>query len=157
MKKILIATVAFLAVAAVLNAQDSKKERPKTAKEYIADLGSNDENLIIRAADWLGNEKEENALPGLQKLLKEDNRAKVRLHSAMAMGYIGEKSSVEPLNERLLLEQNADVRYTIILSLTRIGISEEKHVEVLKKARDAETDLIIRDYMDKMVEKYKKK
>ena len=30
-------------------------------------------------------------------------------------------------------------------------------MEVLKKARDAETDLIIRDYMDKMVEKYKKK
>lgn len=160
MKKVLIALTLLFAMSAFLFAQDTKqdakKESSKSAKEYIADLNSNDENTIIRAADWLGREKESDALPCLKKLLKEDNRAKVRLHSAMAMGYIGDKSAVDSLNDRLLIEPEADVRYTIILSLTRIGISEEKHVDVLKKARDAETDIIIRDYMDKMVAKYKK-
>lgn len=156
MKKILIAVIALFAMVAVLQAQDAKKEQSKSAKEYIVDLSSNDENTIIRAADWLGREKEDDALPGLKKLLKEDNRSKVRLHSAMAMGYIGEESAVDSLNERLLMEQHSDVRYTILLSLTRIGVSEKKHVEILKKARDAETDPIIKDYMEKMVAKYQK-
>ena len=160
MKKVLIAMTILFTMSSFIFAQDAKsdsKNQPtKSAKEYIADLTGNDENTIIRAADWLGREKETDALPGLKKLLKEDNRMKVRLHSAMAMGYIGDKSAVDSLNERLLIEPEADVRYTIILSLTRIGISEEKHVDVLKKARDAETDIIIRDYMDKMVAKYKK-
>ncbi|MBP7586051.1 MAG: hypothetical protein KBA61_18555, partial [Spirochaetes bacterium] len=71
-------------------------------------------------------------------------------------GYIGETSTIDSLNDRLLVEQNSDVRYTILLSLTRIGVSEKKHVEVLKKARDAETDPIIKDYMEKMVAKYTK-
>lgn len=160
MKKIFFVLVLLFAISQLILAQDAKqqekKEAQKTAKEYIADLNSNDENTIIRAADWLAKERVKDALPALTKLLKDDGRTKVRLYSAMAMGYIGDKSSVEPLNERLLIEPEADVRYTIILSLTRIGISEEKHVEVLKKARDAETDLIIKDYMDKMVAKYKK-
>ncbi len=64
---------------------------------------------------------------------------------------------MDSLEEQLLIEPNADVRYTIFLSLTRIGLSERKHVEVLKKAQEAETDPIIKDYMDKIIEKYSKK
>jgi len=156
MKKVCIAIIVMFAMVAVFQPQEAKSQQSKSSKEYIADLSSKDEGTIVRAADWLGKEKEEEALPRLKNLLQYDIRPNVRLHSAMAMGYIGETSSIDSLNDRLLVEQNSDVRYTILLSLTRIGVSEKKHVEVLKKARDAETDPIIKDYMEKMVAKYTK-
>ncbi len=93
MKKILIALVAVFAMVTLLNAQEAQKEQRKSTNEYIADLSGNDENNIIRAADWLGNEKEEKAIPQLQKLIKEDTRYRVRLHSSMALGYIGDQEN----------------------------------------------------------------
>ncbi|MBP7585839.1 MAG: HEAT repeat domain-containing protein [Spirochaetes bacterium] len=89
MKKVCIAIIVMFAMVAVFQPQEAKSEQSKSSKEYIADLSSKDEGTIVRAADWLGKEKEEEALPRLKNLLQYDIRPNVRLHSAMAMGYIG--------------------------------------------------------------------
>ncbi len=157
MKKLVLTIITVFAIVTIVNAQEAKKEpAKKNAKDYITDLSSNDEATVIRAADWLGQEKEKDALPKLKNLLRDDNRAKVRMSSAMAIGYIGEEASIADLNDRLLKEQVADVRYTIVLAITRVGVSEKKHLEVLKQARAAETDPLIKDYYDKMWERFTK-
>ncbi|HON77387.1 MAG TPA: HEAT repeat domain-containing protein [Spirochaetota bacterium] len=158
MKRIMAVVIIMFACASVVHAQEAKSEtaKNKTAKEYIADLSSTNESIVIQAAQWLGKEKESDAVPKLKELLTQDNRNKVRLHSAMALGYIGEESSIDALNGRLLNEPVADVRYTILLAITRVGISKKEHVEVLKKARDNESDIFIKDYLDKMWERFKK-
>lgn len=158
MKRILVVFIIMFACASVVHAQEAKSEpaKNKTAKEYIADLSSGNESIVIQAAQWLGKEKESDAVPKLKDLLTQDNRNKVRLYSAMALGYIGEESSIDALNGRLLNEPDSDVRYTILLAITRVGVSKKEHVEVLKKARDSESDVFIRDYLDKMWERFKK-
>lgn len=158
MKKVVCAVALLFALQGLSFAQDaSKQAAKKTAKDYITDLSSKDESVVISAADWLGTEKESDALPGLKSLLKEDNRHKVRLSAAMAIGYIGEESSLDSLNEQLLREQVADVRYAIVLAITRVGISDKKHLDILKQARERESDPLVKDYYDKMWSAFTKK
>lgn len=125
------------------------------ADKYIADLDpAKDENTIVQAADWLGEKKEESAVGKLVGLLT-DSRDMVRLHSVMALGYIGEEEAVDALNNILLSDKNATVRYAALLSTVRIG--SDKSVEVWKKAKESETDPYIKDFLLKMEEKAKGK
>lgn len=149
MKKIVFSILTIFLATIVLNAAE------KTAKDYIKDLNpSMDEKIIIKAADWLGKEKEKDALPKLIKLL-DDSREKVRLHSAMALGYIGEEDAAKPLNKVLLSDESANVRYAAILSTMRIG--SKTSLEAYKKAKDSESDPYIKDILKKMEEKIKGK
>jgi len=140
--------VSFMLFAAVsLFAADAKK--------YIADLDpAKDEKTIIEAADWLRDNKEGDAVPNLVKLLS-DSRDNVRLHAAMALGYIGEEDAVEPLNNMLLNDSNPSVRYTALLSTIRIG--SKKSLPVWEQAKQKETDPFMKDLLDKMEQKAKGK
>ena len=123
----------------------------RDAKDYIADLNkSKDEKTIIEAADWLGKEKEKDAIPALISLLSDD-RENVRVAAATALGYIGDEKAVEALNSALLNDKSSDVRYAAILSTYRIG--SKKSLEAWKKAKETEQDPIIRDFLAKMEEK----
>ena len=73
----------------------------------------------------------------------------------MALGYIGEESAVEALNNALLNDKNATVRYAAVLSTVRIG--SEKSIAAWKKAKESETDPYILDFLNKMQEKAKGK
>jgi HEAT repeat protein len=160
MKRFICIMTACLFAASVAFAQDAKKpadapQKEKTKEQYLADLSSKDEKTIIDAAEWLGSKEEKGAVPGLVKLIKNDDRVKVRVHAAVALGLIKDESAVDALNEALLNDSSADVRYASILALSRIGST--KSIDAFKKAREKETDPFIKDYIAKMEEKLKKK
>lgn len=159
MRKIMIPAFLLAFACTLAFAQEEKKEpapvKGKSAKEYIADLSSGNETAILKAADWLGNEKEKAAAPELEKLVKNDERAKVRMFSVVALGLIGQESSVDALNDALLNDRDADVRYAAVLAISRIGST--KSIDALKTAKEKEADPYIKDYIEKMEAKLKKK
>ncbi len=123
----------------------------KEAKEYIADLNaSKDEKTIIDAANWVGKEKEENAITPLINLLGDD-RENVRISAVSALGYIGEEKAVDALNNSLLEDKSSEVRYAAVLATYRIG--SKKSLDAWKKAKEKEQDPFIKDFLAKMEEK----
>ncbi len=147
MNKRVIAVLAVLLFTSAVFASDSDK--------YLSDLdAAKDEQVIVKAADWLGEKKENQAVSKLVGLLT-DSRDMVRLHSVMALGYIGEEDSVEAINNILLTDKNATVRYAALLSTVRIG--SKKSIPVWEKAKTTETDPYIKDFLLKMEEKAKGK
>ena len=149
-----VCIILFIITSSVfLYAQGTKTE--KTSKEYIADLSSaSDEKVLIEAAQWLANKKEKDAVPGLINLLS-DKRESVRLESAVALGLIAEESSVDALNNALLNDESADVRYAAVLGTMRIG--SKKSIDIFKQSKEKETDPFIKDLLAKMEEKAKGK
>lgn len=161
MKKIIIAVMMVsLPIMCVFAAEEAKtedKKAEKTAVEYVADLSSSDETTVLNAEDWLGKKEEKSAKDKLLELLKSDNREKVRMYAAVALGLIGEKTTADPICELLLTEKSADVRYAEVLAVSRIGIETKKSLDNLSAARDKETDPFIKDFVTKMEEKFKAK
>ncbi len=133
-------------------AQDKAK---KSAKEYIADLSSKDEATVIAAEEWIAENKEKSALPKLQELLRSDNRVKVRLYAAIALGEIAFEDGAESLNNALLNDPSADVRYSALLGIARIG--SKSSYDAIQKARESEQDPFIKDLIKKMEDKFKGK
>lgn len=147
MNKISVILLTVLFFSTALFASDKKT--------YIANLDpAKDETTIVQAADWLGEKKESDAVSKLVELLA-DSRDMVRLHCVMALGYIGEDDSVEAINNVLLSDKNATVRYAALLSTVRIG--SKKSIPVWEKAKTTETDPYIKDFLTKMDEKAKGK
>ena len=146
MNKKAIIFLTILLVSTTLFAQDKKT--------YLANLDpAKDEATIIKAADWCGEQKEDDAVKQLVVLLS-DSRDMVRLHSGMALGYSGEEDAVDALNNVLLADKNATVRYAALLATVRIG-DREKSEPAWKKAKESETDPYIKDFLLKMEEKAK--
>ncbi|MCL2026179.1 MAG: HEAT repeat domain-containing protein [Leptospirales bacterium] len=126
----------------------------KTAEQYIADLNpANDAKVIITAADWLGKNKHEKAIPTLLPLL-DDSRESVRLQAVVALGNIGKEDAIDGINKSLVNDESADVRYAAALATVRIAST--KSIPAWKEARDKETDPYIRDFLTKMKEKVEK-
>jgi len=133
-------------------AQDKAK---KTAKEYIADLSSSDEATVVSAEEWIADNKEKEALAKLQELLRGDKRVKVRLYAAIALGEIADEAAAESLNNALLNDPSADVRYSALLGIARIG--SKSSYDAVQKARESEQDPFIKDLIKKMEDKFKGK
>ncbi len=156
MKKIMLLTLcmifSFIIVSDGSMAQDTAK---KSAREYIADLSSNDEATVVAAEEWIANNKEKSALSKLQELLRSDNRVKVRLYAAIALGEIADEESAETLNNALLNDPSADVRYSALLGIARIG--SKSSYDAIQKARESEQDPFIKDLIKKMEDKFKGK
>lgn len=151
--KRLICILLFIVVAgAMVQAQEAKTE--KTAKEYIADLSSgSDEKTLIEAARFLGDKKEKDAVPGLINLLT-DKREMVRMEAAVALGLIGEESAADALNNAIVNDESAQVRYASILAVIRVG--SKKSIDALKQAKEKDSDPFIQDLLGKIEEKAKK-
>jgi HEAT repeat protein len=127
----------------------------KSVEGYIADLDpAKDEKVIVEAADYLGKEEKKDAIPALVKLT-QDSRVAVRLHSVMALGYIGKEDAVESINTRMLSDESVDVRYAAVLASIRIG--SKKSIDAWKQAREKETDPFIKDFLEKMEQKAREK
>jgi HEAT repeat protein len=138
---------------------ETKKEEPAKPSQgkdgYIADLSSNDENKIVAAAEWLGEKEEKSAVPQLVDLLKNDKRTKVRLYATIALALISDESCIPTLNDALTGDSSADVRYAVLLAIHRINPA--KSLDALKKAKETESDPYIKDYIEKMENKWKGK
>jgi HEAT repeat protein len=153
MKRAICLLMLVMFAGAFVYAQQAKPE--KTAKEYIGELSSSgDEKTLIEAAQWLGNKKEKDAVPGLINLLS-DKRGSVRMESAVALGLIEEESAVDALNNALVNDENAEVRYAALLATMRIG--SKKSIDAYKKSKEKESDPFIQDLLTKMEEKAKGK
>ena len=149
MKKRLFAMFIILSMSSMVFAASE-------ADKYIADLDpSKDEATIIKAADWLGDKKEENASKQLIALFS-DKRDNVRLSAVKALGYIGGEENLEPLHNVVLTEKNSSVRYVAVLSVMRIN-KPEKSRPVFLKAKETETDVLIKDLYSKLEQKDKGK
>ena len=157
MKKISIALFVLAFSCAAVFAADAAKTADKDAKQYIEDLSSSDEATVVAAENWLGEKKEKAADAKLLDLVKNDKRIRVKTYAAVALGLIGEKDMAEPLSELVLTEQSADVRYSMLLAMMRIGGDSKKFIDNLTAARDKETDPFIKDFVAKMEAKYTKK
>ena len=161
MKKVLSFAILILMSTILFSAEEKAKEESppkkitKSKSDYMKDLSSKDEESVIEAVDWLGDEKEKEAVPELEKLLQSDKRVKVRLYAAIALGLIAEEKSIDTLNKALVSDQNPDVRYSVLLAIHRIDPS--KSIDALKKASETETDPFIKDYIEKLVAKAKEK
>ncbi len=143
MKKTSILASFFLFVSIALFAADVDK--------YMADLDpAKDEKTIVAAEDWMRDNKESDGVPKLIQLLS-DSRDMVRLHAVMALGYIGEEDAVDALNNVLLNDSNASIRYAALLSTMRIG--SEKSIETWKQAKQKETDPFILDMLSQIEKK----
>ncbi len=150
MKKLTLVLIAVFMATSAFSA-----DKKKSAEDYIKDLDpSKDEKVIVEAADFLGKEKEKDAVKKLQDLLK-DQRVNVRLHAVIALGYIGQEESAESLNGILLNDESPNVRYAAVLSISRIG--SKKSIDALKEAKAKESDPFILDFLKKMEEKIKGK
>jgi hypothetical protein len=140
-------------------AEEIKKEEPKKPAQgkegYITDLSSSDENKIVAAAEWLGEKEEKSAVPKLVDLLKSDKRTKVRLYATISLALISDESCIPALNEALTGDSSADVRYAALLAIHRINPA--KSLDALKKAKETESDPYIKDYIEKMENKWKEK
>ena len=123
--------------------------------KQIANLNpAGDEATIIQAADWAAEKKEKKAIDSLI-VLAADSRDMVRLHSVMALGYIGEEKAVDVLNKAVLSDNNPTVRYAAVLATLRIG--SKKSIPVWQQAKESETDPFIKDFLSKMDDKAKGK
>lgn len=161
MKKIIFTLTAIILATSVITAQENTAPKPeeekskKSAQEYIKDLSSNNEDTIIKAADWLGNEEEKTAVPQLINLLKSDKREQVRVHATIALGLIADESCIPALNDALTGDSSPDVRYTVLLAIHKIDPG--KSIDALQKSKETESDPIIKDYLEKMEAKIKGK
>jgi len=152
MKRLICILLFVIAAGVMVQAQEAKTE--KTAKEYIADLSSgSDEKTLIEAAQYCGDKKEKDAVPGLINLLT-DKHEMVRIESAIALGLIGEESAADALNNVLVNDESAQVRYAAILAALKIG--SKKSLDPLKQAKEKDTDPFIQDLLGKLEAKAKK-
>ena len=129
----------------------------KSAKEYVNDLSSTDSATLMEAIKWVGTNQEKTAVAPLLSIVKSSAIVDARMEAAVSLGLIEEKSASDELSEDLLVESNANVRYSIVLAITRLGITSQKALENIVKAKDQETDSIIKDYFSKLEEKLSKK
>jgi len=142
MKKFAIIVLTLFFSVGTLFAMDTKKA--------MADLDSEDEAKVVAAADYLGSKSEASAVPRLSELTT-DPRTKVRLHSVKALGYIKKSEAVDALNEVLVNEEDAGVRYAALLATVRIG--SKKSDDTLKQITETETDPMIKDLLDRIEKK----
>jgi HEAT repeat protein len=148
MKRMICITLFVFTAAALALGQEAKTE--KTAKDYIADLSSAaDEKTVIEAVQWLGNDKNKDAIPGLINLMA-DKREGVRIEAAVSLGLIAEESSVDALNNALLNDESAQVRYASLLATLRIG--SKKSIDFYRQSKEKESDPFIQDILSKMEE-----
>ncbi len=122
-------------------------------KNYLKDLYKEDEKLIIVSSNWLGRELEDDAVSRLIWLLLNHRHHSVRISSAVALGLIRNKAALAPLSKAVENDENQDVKYTSLLSISRIG-PDDNAMKVLKKVNIFFKDTYIVDYIRKMEDMY---
>jgi flagellar capping protein FliD len=150
MKKILFAILVVLFSISALYSKDDKG-----ADEYKQELKSSDKTVVINACNWFGKNDNKEANEQMIKLI--DNKdPEIRMWSAANLGILKEEKALSPLISQLEKEAIADVRYSQILAISRIGVKNDSDKKKLLAIKDKETDPIIKDYILKMEEKFLK-
>lgn len=148
MKKILSIMFILFLVGTMLHAQEER-----STEDYVNDLSSNNPSVIIAACNWLGENGKKDGNDKMMDLLTHEND-QVRLWAAANLGLVGENEAVAAILEHIVRESNSDVRYAMVLAITRIGVTSDEDKQKITELKDLETNPIIKDYIAKMDEKY---
>jgi HEAT repeat protein len=93
----------------------------KNKKEYIEDLKSADDAVVIAAAQYLGNDGVKDAIEPLGEVLKSNRSAGVRIAAASALGKMDTKGRPTTLlREAIEADQDNHVVYTQLLALLNL-------------------------------------
>lgn len=142
MKKILF-PVLILFLAAGLQAEEKKK----TNNEYIADLKSDDNATVIKAAKALGDAKAKEALDPMIEAIKSHQDARVRISLASGLGNMEtKKQPTTSLAEVVKSDDDNSVVYASLLAILNLkdfeNPSAKEAVEFCEKNK-ADDDIIM--------------
>lgn len=156
MKRIFVfLTIIFLSVQLFAQmSDDTRVSTERTEADYVNDLDSSDPKVVVNALIWLGDKDKKNNAPKVVPLITSEN-ADIRMWSAVTLGRFYYKEGREALINQLMVETNPDVRYSQVISVTRIGLENNDETRSrLRQLRERETDPFIVDYIRKMEIKY---
>jgi hypothetical protein len=122
--------------------------------QYLEDLMTDDEHKINPAAIWLGKNREKTVTNRLMYLLKNDKRYRVRQNAAFGLGLMEDPALIDPLYQAFISDQDSDVKYICLMSISRIGPTKEI-MKNLKEIKKDTKDPHIKDYIEKMEKMFK--
>ena len=94
----------------------------KTNDEYITDLSSSDDVVVITAAKALGDAKEKKAIEPLIKLIKSNPNPQVRISAASSLGRMGVKGDpTTALSEVVQSDEDNSVVYASLLAILNLA------------------------------------
>ena len=94
----------------------------KTTDEYIADLSSNDDAVVITAAQQLGAAKAKEAIDPLVQVIQTRENPKVRISAASSLGRMGEKGTpTTALSSVVQSDEDNSVVYASLLAILNLA------------------------------------
>lgn len=120
----------------------------KGKKEYIEDLKSPQDEVVIAAAQYLGNDEVKDAIEPLGEVLKSNRSVGVRIAAASALGKMDKKGRPTTiLREAIEVDQDNQVIYTQLLAL--LNLKDTENPDLLKAIEYCEanksSDMFIND------------
>jgi len=117
MKKYLVPLLILIMVGGI-----QAEEKKKTTKEYIADLKSDDDAIVIKASKGLGDAKAKDAVETMIEVLKSHQNPKVRIALASGLSLMGTKDQpTKALSEVVQTDDDNSVVYASLLAILNLG------------------------------------
>ena len=114
----------------------------KSVTDYINDLGSKEDQLVIVACQKLAEKKSKESIDALIKILREHKNVRVRIAAASSIGNMGEKGhTTDALKEAVTNDESNDVVYASLLAMGNLKDSENPSIkEALEYCEKNKTD-----------------
>jgi len=97
-------------------------QNKKTADDYINDLSSGDDTVVITAVQNLGNSKNKDAIDPLINTIKTHQNPRVRIATASSLGKMGTKGEpTTALRDVVMNDDNNSVVYASLLAILNLG------------------------------------
>ena len=122
------------------------QEKSKT--DYISDLSSKKDQLVMIACGKLGKNKSENIIRALIKVLEEHKNPKVRIAAASALGQTGVKGvPTNALSKAIQNDDSNDVIYSALLAIGNLKDFNNPNVKASLKycKKNKHNDPFIKD------------
>ena len=124
-KRVAISTFVFLFVSLTSGFAKDKEEA-----DYIADLNSKENQLVIIACKKLGEIKSKKSIQALIDTLGEHENPRVRIAAASSLGQTETKGSpTDALKETVENDESNDVVYSALLAMGNLQDFENPNVE----------------------------
>ncbi len=105
-------------------------EEKKVEADYITDLSSKEDQLVILACKKLGEIKSKNAIQALVKTLDEHENPRVRIVAASSLGQTEAKGDpTDALKEAIENDESNDVVYSALLAIGNLKDFDNPNVK----------------------------